>query len=68
LADRVFLVSGATGGIRPSCRGSVDAGPIRADDRKLSPADVARAVMHALSQPEGVDANEVVIRPTGQSR
>ncbi len=49
--------------------GLVAAGTIaadRADDPKLTPADVARAVMYALAQPPGVDVNEIVIRPTGQ--
>jgi NADP-dependent 3-hydroxy acid dehydrogenase YdfG len=33
----------------------------------LQPDDVARAVMYAVSQPEHVDINEILIRPTGQS-
>ena len=33
----------------------------------LEPEDVARAVMFALEQPEHVDVNEILIRPTGQS-
>lgn len=32
----------------------------------LDPADIARAVMFALSQPEHVDVNEIVVRPTAQ--
>jgi NADP-dependent 3-hydroxy acid dehydrogenase YdfG len=32
----------------------------------LDPDDVARAVLYALEQPQGVDVNEIVIRPTGQ--
>jgi NADP-dependent 3-hydroxy acid dehydrogenase YdfG len=32
----------------------------------LDPDDVARAVLYALDQPQGVDVNEIVIRPTGQ--
>lgn len=31
----------------------------------LAPADVARAVMFTLNQPEGVDINEILIRPHG---
>jgi NADP-dependent 3-hydroxy acid dehydrogenase YdfG len=33
----------------------------------LEPADVARAVIYALSQPEHVDVNEILVRPTAQS-
>jgi NADP-dependent 3-hydroxy acid dehydrogenase YdfG len=33
----------------------------------LEPADVARAVMFAISQPPHVDVNEILIRPTAQS-
>jgi NADP-dependent 3-hydroxy acid dehydrogenase YdfG len=33
----------------------------------LEPADVARAVIYAVSQPPHVDVNEILIRPTGQS-
>ena len=32
----------------------------------LEPADIAEAVMYALSQPDRVDVNEVLIRPTSQ--
>jgi NADP-dependent 3-hydroxy acid dehydrogenase YdfG len=32
----------------------------------LADDDLARAAMYALSQPEGVDVNEVLIRPTSQ--
>jgi NADP-dependent 3-hydroxy acid dehydrogenase YdfG len=32
----------------------------------LQPEDIARAVMFALAQPEHVDVNEVLIRPTAQ--
>ncbi len=35
-------------------------------DRALHDDDVARAVMYALSQPEHVDVNEILIRPTSQ--
>jgi NADP-dependent 3-hydroxy acid dehydrogenase YdfG len=49
--------------------GLVDAGPIppnRRNDPKLDPADVARAVLFAVTQPPGVDVSEIVVRPTGQ--
>lgn len=49
--------------------GLVDSGviaPERQDDPKLDPQDVARAVLFALTQPAGVDINEIVIRPVGQ--
>ena len=36
-------------------------------DRALRPGDIARAVIYALSQPEGVDVNEILIRPTSQA-
>ena len=36
-------------------------------ERALHAEDVARAVIYALGQPEGVDVNEVLIRPTAQS-
>jgi NADP-dependent 3-hydroxy acid dehydrogenase YdfG len=32
----------------------------------LQPADVARAVMYAISQPPHVDVNEILVRPTAQ--
>ncbi|MDX6615629.1 MAG: hypothetical protein QOD60_720 [Solirubrobacterales bacterium] len=34
--------------------------------RALEPEDIARAVLFALEQPEHVDVNEVLIRPTAQ--
>jgi NADP-dependent 3-hydroxy acid dehydrogenase YdfG len=49
--------------------GLVDAGetsPDRATDPKLSTHDVARTVLFALEQPDTVDINEIVVRPTGQ--
>jgi NADP-dependent 3-hydroxy acid dehydrogenase YdfG len=36
-------------------------------ERALRAEDIARAVIYALGQPEGVDVNEVLIRPTSQS-
>jgi NADP-dependent 3-hydroxy acid dehydrogenase YdfG len=33
----------------------------------LQDDDIARAVVYALEQPEGVDVNEILIRPTSQS-
>jgi NADP-dependent 3-hydroxy acid dehydrogenase YdfG len=39
----------------------------RPGDWALRDEDIARAVMFALEQPEGVDVNEMLIRPTSQS-
>jgi NADP-dependent 3-hydroxy acid dehydrogenase YdfG len=39
----------------------------RPGDWALSDDDIARAAMFALEQPEGVDVNEILIRPTSQS-
>lgn len=36
-------------------------------DASLRPEDVAAAALYALTQPEGVDVNEIMIRPSGQS-
>jgi NADP-dependent 3-hydroxy acid dehydrogenase YdfG len=41
--------------------------PQRRGDPKLDPADVGRAVLFAVGQPPGVDINEIVVRPVGQS-
>jgi NADP-dependent 3-hydroxy acid dehydrogenase YdfG len=38
----------------------------RPGDWALSDEDIARAVMFALEQPDGVDVNEILIRPTNQ--
>lgn len=37
-------------------------------DPRLDPDDIGRAVLYAVTQPENVDINEVVVRPTGQVR
>ena len=37
------------------------------DEPKLNAADIARAVLYALRQPEGVNVNELLIKPTGKS-
>jgi NADP-dependent 3-hydroxy acid dehydrogenase YdfG len=39
----------------------------RPGNSALEDDDIARAVMYALEQPEGVDVNEVLIRPISQS-
>jgi NADP-dependent 3-hydroxy acid dehydrogenase YdfG len=36
-------------------------------ENALEDDDIARAVLWALEQPEGVDVNEILIRPTGQA-
>ena len=75
-----WAVSALAASIRAECVGSgirvtliqpglTDTGEIaadRRDDPALAPADVARAVMYAVSQPAGVDVGEIVIRPVGQ--
>lgn len=33
----------------------------------LEPAAIARAVLFAVSQPDGVDVNEVIVRPTASA-
>ena len=37
------------------------------DIERLQADDIARAVMFAVGQPERVDVNEILIRPTAQS-
>jgi NADP-dependent 3-hydroxy acid dehydrogenase YdfG len=34
----------------------------------LQPADIAEAILHAVTRPSHVCVNEVVVRPTGQAR
>jgi NADP-dependent 3-hydroxy acid dehydrogenase YdfG len=34
----------------------------------LAPEDIARGIVYATNQPEHVDVNEIMIRPTGQTR
>jgi NADP-dependent 3-hydroxy acid dehydrogenase YdfG len=36
-------------------------------ERALRDEDIARAVLYALEQPDGVDVNEILIRPTRQA-
>jgi NADP-dependent 3-hydroxy acid dehydrogenase YdfG len=33
----------------------------------LSPDDIARAVLYAVAQPQHVDVNELLVRPTAQA-
>jgi NADP-dependent 3-hydroxy acid dehydrogenase YdfG len=37
-------------------------------DKVLESEDIARAVVYALAQPKHVSINEILVRPTGQSR
>lgn len=37
--------------------------PFEADRKKLEPADIAQAVIYAVTQPEHVNVNEVTVRP-----
>ncbi len=37
------------------------------DEPKLNPEDIANAVLYALSEPEHVNVNELLIKPTGKS-
>ena len=37
-------------------------------EKVLEPADIANAVVYAASQPEHVSINEILVRPSGQSR
>ncbi|WP_433262870.1 SDR family oxidoreductase [Actinosynnema sp. CS-041913] len=75
-----WAVTGLAQAIRAECVGTgvrvtlvqpglTDTGGIptsRLGDPKLAPADVARAVMYAVSQPSTVDVNEILVRPLGQ--
>jgi NADP-dependent 3-hydroxy acid dehydrogenase YdfG len=36
-------------------------------ERALADDDIARAIVYALSQPRGVDVNEILIRPSSQA-
>jgi NADP-dependent 3-hydroxy acid dehydrogenase YdfG len=71
-----WAVSAIGYGLREEVRGSgmrvtlIEPGMVdtpffdKSPDRALQPEDVARAVLYALSQPDHVDVNEVLIRPT----
>jgi NADP-dependent 3-hydroxy acid dehydrogenase YdfG len=75
-----WAVTGLAQNIRAECAGTgvrvtlvqpglVDTGgipPERSHDPKLDPADIARAVLYAVSQPATVDVNEILVRPVGQ--
>ncbi|ONI91098.1 short-chain dehydrogenase [Saccharothrix sp. ALI-22-I] len=75
-----WAVTGLAQSIRAECVGTgvrvtlvqpglVDTGgipPERSHDPKLDPADIARAVLYAVSQPTTVDVNEILVRPVGQ--
>ncbi|MBB5959232.1 NADP-dependent 3-hydroxy acid dehydrogenase YdfG [Saccharothrix tamanrassetensis] len=75
-----WAVTGLAQAIRAECVGTgvrvtlvqpglTDTGGIpasRLGDPKLAPADVARAVLYAVSQPSTVDVNEILVRPAGQ--
>lgn len=37
--------------------------PFEADRKKLDPADIARAVVYAVTQPDYVNVNEILVRP-----
>jgi NADP-dependent 3-hydroxy acid dehydrogenase YdfG len=53
--------------IQPGLVDTTAASPHRLADPKLEPQDIARAVLFALEQPQRVDINEIVVRPTGQN-
>jgi NADP-dependent 3-hydroxy acid dehydrogenase YdfG len=46
---------------------SIGAGRPVANVPRMHADDIARAVMYATSQPETVDVNEILLRPTGQA-
>ncbi|MCO1579488.1 SDR family NAD(P)-dependent oxidoreductase [Crossiella sp. SN42] len=72
-----WAVTGLAQNIRAECAGTglrvsllqpglVDTGgipPERAAEPKLTPADVARAVLYAVSQPPHVNVDEIILRP-----
>lgn len=72
-----WAVTGLAQNIRAECAGSgvrvsllqpglVDTGGIpadRAEDAKMTPADVARAVLYAVEQPPHVNVDEIILRP-----
>ncbi|MFR9728779.1 SDR family oxidoreductase [Saccharopolyspora sp. MS10] len=75
-----WAVTGMAQNIRAECVGTgvrvtllqpglVETGmntPEQAERPKLRAEDVAEAALYALTQPESVDVNELIIRPTGQ--
>lgn len=75
-----WAVTGMAQSIRAECVGSgvrvtliqpglVGTGMISEEQRRkprLRPEDVANAVRYALTQPAGVDVNEILVRPVGQ--
>ena len=51
---------------RPEIQGVIS--KVMADMRPLEAEDIARAVVYALSQPPHVSVNEILVRPTDQTR
>jgi hypothetical protein len=50
-----------------AARATLPAPPERSQDPELDPADIARAVLYAVSQPSTVDVDEILVRPAGQA-